>query len=228
MTFRFILILFLFSPTWSSAQFPEKNVPKDTTTTLTKVYKSVSVIPNFEWRYQRALHQVRKVYPIALASARIIDSLNMILEDTHRKGKRNRIERRTNKKLKQEFRFIIKDLYQSEGRVLTKLVYRETGLTVRQILNKYRGNFTGFMYSTMAGFFNQNLDAVYQPDDNTNDFIIECVIQDIKHGKVAFDPHVDRMSKSEYKTSMNEYHHSKKENRKKARKQKRKARQNKK
>lgn len=225
---KYLLFIFLIVSLHLSAQFPEKDTSNYSDSMLTKVYGSVRIIPNFQWRYQIALKRVRRVYPMALEAARVIDSLNVILEETHKKRKRKKIEKNANQKLKEEFKFMVKDLYQSEGRVLTKLIFRETGMTVRQILNKYRSNFTGMIYSTMAGFFNQDLDAMYQPQSNTDDYIIECVIRDIQSGKVAFDPTIKGMSKDEYKQSMKEYRQNKRANRKKNRKLKKAARKNKK
>lgn len=217
-----IFILFILLPIGILAQFPSKDTATQKKPMLTKVYDQVEIIPNFQWRYKIALKRVRRVYPLALEAARVIDSLNQVLEHTKGKGKRRRIERNTKKKLDEEFKFMIKDLYQSEGRVLTKLIYRESGMTVRDILKEYRSGFSAFMYSTMAGFFNQELDMEYHPENNSDDYIIECVIRDIQLGKVDFNPYVKGMTKSEYKISMKEYRQDKRAHRKEARKEKRK------
>lgn len=175
----------------------------DTSIRRLQVYSGFTIPRNFDAKYRRALRQVRRVYPIALETDRVIDSMENALKNAKNNRERRRIKKQVKKQLQDQFEYNIKDLYRSEGRVLMKLINRETGKTVKQILNKYSGGLTSFFYSGIASVFDQDLESVYHP--NKEDFVVECVIQDIKAGRVAFNPDFHRMTKEMYKKRMKEY-----------------------
>lgn len=175
-----------------------------------QVYESFDIPRDFKDQYRNALRRVRRVYPLALEAARVIDSLDLELEGIDKNRKHNRMMRKAHKSLKNDFKFLLKDLYVSEGIVLTKLIYRETGMTVTEIIKKYKSGMQASIYNGLAGFFDQDLDAAYYP--NTDDFVIECVVNDIIAGKVDFDPTFDILSKAEYKIEKKKYKKRKKKN----------------
>lgn len=201
----FILIFF------SGFAFSQKH-PEDTLIERLQVYEGFDLPSNFKDQYRSALRRVRRVYPLALEAARVIDSLDRELEDINKDRKQKKLMRQTHKSLKTDFKFMLRDLYVSEGIVLTKLIYRETGMTVRDIISKYKSGMQASIYTGLAGMFDQDLDAKYLPD--TDDFVLECVIQDIKNGKVAFDPTFEILDKAEFKESQKEYQEGRKETKK--------------
>lgn len=195
--------LFLLLCVFASSVFTYSQTEKVDTTSADssihrlQVYDGFDLPSDFKSKYRNALRRVRRVYPLALEAANVIDSLENELADEKRNRKKNKLMRKTHKSLKNDFKYLLKDLYISEGKVLMKLIYRETGLTVSEIISKYRSGFHATIYGGLAGFFEQDLDSKYYPD--TEDFVIECVVQDIKSGKVAFDPELKRMTKEEFK-----------------------------
>ncbi len=236
---RQLIIFFLLFTSWSFSQNliedSVKNNGKDTTINRLQIYEGFDLPSNFDQKYRIALQKVRKVYPLALYAAKVVDSLDYLIEHTEKNRKKRKVARQTQKELKSQFKFLLKDLYVSEGKVLTKLIYRETGMTVQEIISKYRSGFSASLYSGLASLFDQDLSMDYKP--NTDDFVLECVVQDIKSGKVAFDSTFEKMNKEEYKESMKEYRQnrrgvkkayrkSKKAVRKKKRKERRSARKN--
>src|SRR5690554_4304661 len=92
-----------------------------------QIYEGFDLPSDFKTQYRNALRRVRRVYPLALEAARVIDSLDNELEGINKNRKQNKLMRQTYKSLKDDFKFLLKDLYVSEGIVLTKLIYRETG-----------------------------------------------------------------------------------------------------
>lgn len=222
--YRQLIIFFLLITGLNFAQTPLNDSVKvnDSSIHRLQVYDGFDLPSNFDQKYRTALRRVRKVYPLALYAAEVIDSLDYLLEHTKKSRKQRKLIRQTQKELKTEFKFLIKDLYVSEGKILTKLIYRETGMTVREIISKYRSGFSASLYTGLAKLFDQNLDVVYKPD--TDDFVIECVVQDIKSGKVGFASTFQKMNKIEYKESRKEYRKGRKEARKYNRKHRRKGR----
>lgn len=203
-----LFILLIFSG-YSYSQH-DKN---DTLVERLQVYEGVNVSNTFNLDYQITLRRAKRVYPLALEAARIIDSIEMEIDNSKNKREVRKIRKNTKKTVKEDFKFLLKDLYVSEGKVLTKLVYRETGMTVNEIIKKYGNNFQAVFYSGMAGLFEQDLNATYSPEGE--DFVLECVVRDLISGKVPFDSELKTMDKQEYKESMKSYRQSKRESSKK-------------
>jgi hypothetical protein len=149
------------------------------------------------------LRRVRKVYPLALHAAKVIDSLERELENVDKSRKEKKIARQTHKELKDDFKFLLKELYVSEGVVLTKLIYRETGMTAEEIIAKFKGEAQAKLYTGMASMFDQKLDATYDP--NHEDFVLECVVQDIIAGKVDFDPTFETVDRDHFRADRKAY-----------------------
>lgn len=213
---RLLLFFILFSVFASAQHQPVDSLRVDTSDiSVLQVYESFNVPANFQGEYRIALRRVKKVYPLALYAAEVIDSLDREMEKLNKRRKQNRVVRQTKKSLMDEFKFVIRDLYVSEGQILTKLIYRETGMTVREIIKSYKNGFEAFVYDGMASLFEQNLDAKYYPQ--TEDFVIECVVQDLLSGKVPFDPTFETMDKKEFKQSKKEARQRRRENRRQLR-----------
>lgn len=209
------LLLLFFAHIFVSANVlaqTEEPEALDSTIVMYQEYEAFTIPKNFHFEYKRALNRVRKVYPLALHAAYIIDSLEQVLAEEEKNRKKKKIAKNTHKDLKEDFKFVLKDLYISEGVVLSKLIYRETGLTVAEIIEKYKSGMQSTLYSSLASFFDQDLDAKYDPDGE--DFVLECVIRDIQAGKVPFDDQFNTLSKKEYKEKRKEYKASVKANRK--------------
>ncbi len=206
-----ILTLTLYLPLLSLSQI-------ENTTIKEQDIKEMKVERNYSSKYKRQLDLLEKTYPMALKAKELIDEYEKDLSDLNKKRLQRKYSKKMYKKLKSDFTYSIRDLYQSEGAILMKLVHRETGMTVNQILKKYRNQFQTSFYRGVASIFGQNLNATY--DANGDDWITESVINDIESGKISFNKNMITIDKEDYKKSMAEY----KDGRKKSRKSKRKKR----
>ena len=173
----------------------------------------------YNQKYQTQLRKLRRTYPMALKAKELIDKYEIELADLNKKRKKKKYSKKAHKKLKDEFTYNIRDLYSGEGKLLMKLVHRETGMTVNEIINNYRSGFQSSVYGGVAFLWGQDLNVEYDP--NGEDWITEIVIQDIIVGNVSFDKSMRKMDRSAYKDSMKEYRKNKKDSRKKRRKKKR-------
>jgi hypothetical protein len=201
--------------------------PSDTVITKTQEFDEMRFPSNYHSEYKRLLRKVKRVYPLALHAAFVIDSLDTALAEEEKKRRQKKIARKTHNQLKDEFKFLLKSLYVSEGVVLSKLIHRETGMTVEEIIETYKGGTQATLYRSLASMFDQELDATYDPDDK--DFILECIIRDIHLGKIDFDDEFEKLTKADFKEDRKEYKKRVRANKKKVRqlkKEKRKASQN--
>lgn len=211
----FLIYIILLS---SLAVFGQK-VASDTVIERLQEYDEFTIPQNFDLEYKHTLRRVRRVYPLALHAAKVIDSLERELDNVDKTRKEKKIARQTHKELKEDFKFLLKELYVSEGVVLTKLIYRETGMTAEEIIAKFKGDAQAKLYTGMASMFEQKLDATYDP--NHEDFVIECVVQDIKSGKVDFDPTFEIVDRAHYRADRKAYKKRARANKKMWRKKKR-------
>lgn len=157
----------------------------------------------YQKKYNKQLSRIRKVYPLALHAAELVRQFDEDLEGIDSKRQQKKYGKHAHEMLKDDYTFAIRDLYVEEGILLMKLIHRETGLTVAEIIRKYRGKVRSDIYDGLGKLWDQDLDVKYDPTGV--DKITEAVIQDIKKEKVTFDDTPHLVTKEEYKVSRKAY-----------------------
>ena len=102
-----------------------------------------------------------------------------------------------------------------EGRMLFKLIHRETGLTVTEILAKYRGKLYAKSVQATFSLYGHQTNSKF--DANGDDWIAELVLQDIESGRRTIPMNIQGMSKAEYRQNLKDYRDYRKDLRKKKR-----------
>ncbi|HBN06674.1 MAG TPA: DUF4294 domain-containing protein, partial [Bacteroidales bacterium] len=77
-----------------------------------------------------------------------------------------------------------KKLTRSQGKVLIRLVDRETGNDSYTLVKELRGSFRAFFYQSLGKLFGYNLRSKYNPQENEEDRIIEKVIYAIETNRI--------------------------------------------
>ena len=216
MNLQYILKLFLFLSTFI---FVEPVICQENRSEKVKHFKEIVLRKDFKLLYDKQLRRLRRVYPLALEAAKMIGNLEEELENLDSKREKKKVAKKFHKEIKTEYLFVIKDLYIEEGKLLMKLIHRETGMTVEEIISKYKNRFSSEFYDQLGKLWDQDLDAIYDPQGE--DIVTEIVLMDIKNKVVTFDPTPRHMSKEEYKDEMKEYRVNKRAARKLMRQQKR-------
>ena len=154
--------------------------------TLTNPYVDlgeVIVLPSLKFdsyndylSYYRLRKRTLKVYRYAkMASERLV-VLNDRLSKIKRKRARKRYTKRVERYLEGEFKDELKRLTRSEGRILVKLIHRETGQTTHGLIKKLRSGWRAFVYQTTAKLFDIDLKTTYNPTDDEEDALIEGIL----------------------------------------------------
>ncbi len=166
--------------------------------TIRAVYhKPVDVVDNeFRIQYNRLKPKVIKVYPYALYAADILDQLENDLTSIKKRRQRNKKCRVSYKNLKSDFKYAMLDLYISEGKVLMKLISRETGMSVYDIIRKYRGAKDAAMFNMMGKLFEQDIKTNYVPQ---KEYVLEYIIKEIEEGKIIISDAPKTISKTDFK-----------------------------
>lgn len=188
MTRIFIVILFLFCINSLSAQRREvvRSVIR-AGDTIPQVWLEEVVVKGKNhrsgWyqrqyrRYSRLEYNVRKVYPYArIAAAKVMEIENK-LSGVSRETERKRIVKEEYTELMKTFKAPLMKLSINQGRILIRLIYRETNHTSFAHIREYRGTVNAYFWQSVALLFGNNLKAAYDPYGD--DAEIEEIVQKI-------------------------------------------------
>lgn len=133
-------------------------------------------------KYDRLTYNVKKVWPYAKLIKKVyrelVDSIAKIpTEDAQKEFVKGQ-----EKKLRAEFEDELVHLTITQGRILIKLVDRETGSTTYEVLKELKGGFNAFIFQGIARLFGSNLKSEY--DANEEDRMIEDIIIRIENGQL--------------------------------------------
>lgn len=128
-------------------------------------------------RYYILRRKTLKVYPYAkLASERLVD-LNDRLTRIKSKRKRKRYTKVVQRYIEEEFSAELKKLTRTEGQILVKLIYRQTGTTSYELVKDLRSGWRAFWYQTTAKMFKISIKEEFHPESIHEDYLIEDILQ---------------------------------------------------
>ena len=125
-------------------------------------------------QHQRMVRAVKKVYPLAIEAAERLEELDRELEKLNLKKDRKAYTKAVEDALKEEITPMLWKMTRYEGKILIKLIDRETDHTVFSIVKDIRSGFTAGFYQAMARLFGANLKLEYDPEGE--DYILEQIV----------------------------------------------------
>jgi len=126
--------------------------------------------------YYNLTKKVRRVYPYVREAALRMDSVNMQLEGIDKRRARRKFTKSYQKYLEERFEPELRKLTRSEGQILSKLIYRETGVSVYEIIKTYRNGFSARLWSMTAWWYDIDLKRPYNPANDPEDKLIENIL----------------------------------------------------
>jgi hypothetical protein len=106
---------------------------------------------------------LKKVYPYALRISHLVNQIESDLFSLESNKKRRKYKSEMEDILKDQFEDDVRNLTRIQGQMLTKLVYRETGYTIYELLKKYKGGFSAGWWNLLGKFYDQDLKLQYDP-----------------------------------------------------------------
>ena len=144
------------------------------------IYNPVEFLNNKErLDYFVLKRKVLKVYPYAKMASERLKKLNSRLDKIKSKRKRKKYTRMLEKFLQNELTVELKRLTRTEGQILVKLIYRETGSTAFSLVRELRNGFKAFTYNTIAKVFKISLKEKYDPLNVREDQFIEDILRNL-------------------------------------------------
>jgi hypothetical protein len=133
-------------------------------------------------KYQRLVYNLKRVYPYSLLVRAKLGEVNTELERITDEKQRKKYLRQIEKDVFGEYEDDIRDLTITQGKLLLKLIDRETQNTSYELIKQYRGGFSAAFWQSIARIFGTNLKEEYDPYGA--DIIIEIIVQEIESGKL--------------------------------------------
>lgn len=137
-------------------------------------------------RYSKLIRDVRRAYPYAKYAKNMLDEMENEFQNLSTEKEKQKYVKTVEKKLMGEFGNELKKLTITQGRILLKLIDRETGDTSYELLKELRGSVSAVFWQALARLFGSDLKSQYDPKGA--DRLIERVVKLIEAGQIKLDP----------------------------------------
>jgi hypothetical protein len=114
-------------------------------------------------KWDKLKKDVKKAYPYAVMARMKLAEMDAQLALVKGEKARKDFTEKCEKELTAQFADDMKNLTGAQGKILFKLMDRETGSTTYQIIKERRGSFSAFMWQGVATIFGNNLKTDYDP-----------------------------------------------------------------
>lgn len=136
-------------------------------------------LAKFLSEYNRLRNAVYVTYPYARTAGATLNQINARLKGISSKRERKQIIKAREKELKDQFSDPLSNLSVYQGKILMKLINRQTGNNCYDIIKEYRGGLTARLYQTVAFFFSSSLKQDYDMVNDKVDRQIESIVKEI-------------------------------------------------
>ncbi|MDO8898427.1 MAG: DUF4294 domain-containing protein [Bacteroidales bacterium] len=133
-------------------------------------------------KIERLIYHVKKVYPYAKLAGIKLREYEDLLQAAPNDRERRRIMKKAEEEINEQFGAELRDLTFTQGKILIKLIDRETKETSFTLLKEMRGGVTAFFYQGFARIWGYNLKTKYDPQGE--DELIETIIFMIENGRL--------------------------------------------
>ncbi|MCX6180854.1 MAG: DUF4294 domain-containing protein [Bacteroidetes bacterium] len=148
-----------------------------------KLSKKAAKKVSAQYREQQRLQKyVKKVYPYALLASQKLKEYEKDLAAAKNDYERRKIMKKVEKALVDQYGDELKNLTINQGKILLKLIDRETGHSSYELVSEMRGSFPAACWQGLASLFGQNLKSTYDAYGEDKD--IEQIVKKIQRGQI--------------------------------------------
>jgi hypothetical protein len=133
-------------------------------------------------KYERLVYNIKRVYPYALMVRRRLDQVNEAMKNIPDERSRKNYMKDVEKDVFAEYEDDMRNMTLTQGRLLIKLIDRETQNTSYTLIKDYRGKLSAAFWQGIARIFGTNLKEEYEPYGD--DILIELIIGEIDAGRL--------------------------------------------
>ncbi len=129
----------------------------------------------------RTIYNLKKIYPYVVQTKSLVDNMNAKLATMTDKGERKKLIKTTEKALFQQFEKDIRNMSTSQGKLLLKLIARETNQSGYDLIKTYKGTLPATFWYGVGLLFHEDLKMKY--DSLAADSTLEKVVKRYKQGQ---------------------------------------------
>ncbi len=115
------------------------------------------------WKYEKLKRDVMKVYPYAVIAAQTLQNINDGVAQIEKKRLRKKYIKTRERELKENFKDPLKNLTITQGKILVKLIQRETGTNCYYLIKELKSGFSASYWQFIGGFLGYDLKIEYDP-----------------------------------------------------------------
>lgn len=134
-----------------------------------------------ERRYYKLVAHIKKVLPYAKLAGTRMREVEEELKTMSSKERKKRLKL-LEKEIKRDYEGDLRKLTFTQGRILIKLLDRESGMVSYDIVKHFRGGFTAWFFQGVAKMFGYDLKSEYDPEKD--DRLIESIVVKIENGEL--------------------------------------------
>lgn len=127
-------------------------------------------------RYFLLRNRVKKVYPYAKMAAERLSVMEHTMDTMQNSRQKKVYVKRTQKYIEDHFTEELKKLSRSQGRILIKLIHRQTGKTAYDLVRDLRNGWNAYWYNKTAWLYDLSLKKGYDPLNVEEDYWIEEIL----------------------------------------------------
>lgn len=131
-------------------------------------------------KYERLVSNIKRVYPYAVMVRYRLSQVNDDLKNIKNEKDRKEYLKKVEKSVFADYEDDIQQMTITQGKLLIKLIDRETQNTSYELIREYRGKLTAAFWQGIARIFGTNLKEEY--DGYGDDALIELIIRDVEAG----------------------------------------------
>ena len=153
------------------------------------VFNPITIYPPERFRnkkeeqfYWRTVRDVRKTLPYAKLICSTLLETYEYLETFSTKKEKEEYLKQFEKEIFNQYKPVMKTFTRSQGKMLVKLINRETDQSSYNIVKAFLGSFRAGFWLTFGKFFGVNMRTGYEPGKNKDDAMIERICIRIEQG----------------------------------------------
>lgn len=133
-------------------------------------------------KYERLVYNLKRVYPYSVIVRNRLLKVNEDMRSLNNDKERKDYIKKVEKDVFANYEGDMRDMTITQGRLLIKLIDRETQNTSYTLIKDYRGKFAAAFWQGVARIFGTNLKEEYDPYGE--DALIESIILEIDAGRL--------------------------------------------
>lgn len=139
-----------------------------------------------DWRKEsRLLHNFGRTYPYALEARRLIKEVDYTIDSQNLvRRKKEKYINAIQRDLLDKYEPVLREMNVSQGKLLIKLIGRETGLTPYDIIHDYKSSAAAGVWQALAKLFGGDLKKAYDPQGE--DRLVENLVEKWNNGEYAY------------------------------------------